>query len=409
MKKRGEKVKEIVDKINDLYILGRKKYLVQNKKGQYTTVIHTKGNRPLVDSIVEEHLKGKYTIGVFSSYYSKFICFDVDVKDTEYARWTTYKLINALQDIGISDDYINVSTSGNKGYQVEIFFDKPIQNKILKDFYLLVLNHADLLNIDFGQVEFRPTDTQGVKIPLGIHQKTKKRCWYVDNVNLKPIRKKEYILTIKKLSSEYFYSLLNKAKDTIDNDEAEEIENIIQSHKPLKIYQQNIDREVTIESIEELIANGLNMQGTRHNALLKIAKYNKYNGMSAEENKQFLINWMEKQDQRTYSTKWDNVLKDIDLIIKYTYERNYSLTVKQNDIVVSAEELQDILKIKGKNQKRLLYALLIHSKRYANKDGIFYMSYKQMEDITGLTRMTVIKLLDLCTKKEIFKQQAPIW
>jgi len=250
-----------------------------------------------------------------------------------------------------------------------------------------------LLNIDFGQVEFRPTDTQGVKIPLGIHQKTKKRCWYVDNVNLKPIRKKEYILTIKKLSSEYFYSLLNKAKDTIDNDEAEEIENIIQSHKPLKIYQQNIDREVTIESIEELIANGLNMQGTRHNALLKIAKYNKYNGMSAEENKQFLINWMEKQDQRTYSTKWDNVLKDIDLIIKYTYERNYSLTVKQNDIVVSAEELQDILKIKGKNQKRLLYALLIHSKRYANKDGIFYMSYKQMEDITGLTRMTVIKLV----------------
>jgi len=138
MKKRGEKVKEIVDKINDLYILGRKKYLVQNKKGQYTTVIHTKGNRPLVDSIVEEHLKGKYTIGVFSSYYSKFICFDVDVKDTEYARWTTYKLINALQDIGISDDYINVSTSGNKGYHVEIFFDKPIQNKILKDFYLLV-------------------------------------------------------------------------------------------------------------------------------------------------------------------------------------------------------------------------------------------------------------------------------
>lgn len=391
--------KDIIDKINDLYILGRKKYLIMNNKGQYSTINYDKeakkkGNRPLVDSMVKEHLQGKRTIGVFSFYYSKFVCFDVDVKNAELAKWTVYKLIDTLQNLGISEDYINISTSGNKGYHVEIFFTKPVQSKALKDFYLLVLNSADLLNIDFGQVELRPTDTQGVKLPLGKHFKTGNRCWFVDWVKgLKPIENKEFVLTIKKLDSEYFYSLFNKAKDTIDIDEAEEVENIIQSHKPLKIYKQNIDEDITVEAIEKLIKDGLTMQGTRHNSLLKIAKYNKHNGMSAEDNEEFLIDWMSRQDKRTYTTKWKDVLKDINLIIQYTYEKNYQLTIKSNDISVSAEELQDILKVKGKNQKVILYSLLIHSKRYCNKDGIFYMSYKQMQEVTGISKRNLIRLV----------------
>ena len=57
------------------------------------------------------------------------------------------------------------------------------------------------------------------------------------------------------------------------------------------------------------------------------------------------------------------------------------------------EEIMEIIKIKGKNDRLVLYSLLIHSKRYAVKSGVFYMSYAQMMKVTGLTKMTLIKIV----------------
>jgi hypothetical protein len=383
--------KEIIQKINDLYILYRKKWLKFDETG-YSTI-----SSIITDYHVKNHLQGYYTLGVFAGeIFTKFICFDVDVKDPQMAKWTVYKLVNTLQEIGIPGEYIYISTSGNKGFHVEIFFNKPVFNTDIKQFYLMVLNYAELLNIDYGKVELRPTHTQGVKIPLGKHFTTNRICWYVDyDTGLKPIEDYNYILCIQQMDTEFFYNILNKTKDSIDitEQQALEYENIVARHKPLKIYQENIDPDVTIETIENLIKTGLKMQGTRHNALLKIAKYNKYIGLSADDNKQFLIDWMEKQDKRTYTTKWEDVLKDIDLIIQYTYERNYSLTIRQSNITISANEIEEILKIKGKNHKLVLYALLVHSKRYANKDDIFYISYKQIEETTGLSQRNIIRII----------------
>ena len=396
------RAKEIIQKINDLYILYRQKWLKFDTTG-YSTISST-----ITDYHVRNHLQGHYTLGVFAGeIFTKFICFDVDVKDPQLAKWTVYKLVNTLQEVGILGEYIYISTSGNKGYHVEIFFNKPVFNTDIKQFYLMVLNYAELLNnIDYGKVELRPTHTQGVKLPLGKHFVTNRICWYVDyEKGLKPIEDINYILTIQQMDSEYFYNILNKTKDSIDitEQQALEYENIVAKHRPLKIYKENIDPDVTIEAIENLIKTGLKMQGTRHNALLKICKLNKYNGMSAEENKQFLIEWMEKQDKRTYTTKWEDVLKDIDLIIQYTYERNYSLVTKRKDITITSNEVEEILKIKGKNHKLVLYTLLVHSKRYANKDGIFSMAYSQMVNATGLTEMTVIKIIKDLEKQNIIQ------
>jgi len=383
--------KEIIQKINDLYILYRKKWLKFDTTG-YSTISST-----ITDYHVKNHLQGHYTLGVFAGeIFTKFVCFDVDIINPQMAKWTVYKLVDTLQEIGIPGEYIYISTSGNKGYHVEIFFNKPVFNTDIKQFYLMVLNYAELLNIDYGKVELRPTHTQGVKLPLGKHFVTNRICWYVDyEKGLKPIEDINYILTIQQMDSKYFYDILNKAKDSIDitEQQALEYENIVAKHRPLKIYKENIDPDVTIEAIEKLIQNGLKMQGTRHNSLLKIAKYNKYIGLSAYDNKQFLIDWMKKQDKRTYTTKWEDVLKDIDLIIQYTYERNYSLVTKRKDITITANEIEEILKIKGKNHKLLLYTLLVHSKRYANKDGVFYMSYEQMKNATGLSQRNIIRLI----------------
>ncbi len=389
----------VIKKLNNLYVLYRKKFLLLNKDGEYITLPTKDGNQniKLSDSYIRNHLKNTYTVGVFAgTVFTKFVCFDVDVKDKELAKWTVYKLVNSLHEVGVPEEYIYVSHSGSKGYHVEIFFDKPIQNKDINQFYLLVLNYAGLLNIDYGEVELRPTGTQGVKIPLGQHFKTGDICWYCDYYKcLKPIVSYEYILNIQQLNTEEFYNILNRANDTLDitDEQAEVYENIIKKHKPLKIYEQNIDTEITIEAIEDLIANGITRQGTRHNSLLKIAKYNKHNGMSSQENTQYLIEWLSQQDIRNYSTKWEDALKDIDLIVKWTYENKGSLVIRKKSVQIDPKEIEELLKIKGKNDKLLLYSLLVHSKRYETKQGIFYMSYKQMEEVTGLHKDTVIEIV----------------
>ncbi|MFD2046458.1 hypothetical protein ACFSTA_19120 [Ornithinibacillus salinisoli] len=397
-------LKEIINKINELYIIKRSKYLVLNNKGNYITTDTSKGGKafPLNDYIVQRHLEGKATFGVFSTKRaSKFICFDVDVKDDLKAKWTTYKVVHSLTEIGVPDNYIHISHSGNKGYHVEIFFNQPIENYLLKEFYTRVLNNADLLDIDYGAVEFRPTANQGVKLPLGRHFKTKgnKRCWYVNyDKRLEPVRSYNYILKIEQMDSRVIYDILVREKDilleedVIEVDKAEEY--IEQKYKPLPIYKQNIDKEETVEQIENILTNGLSMTGTRNNSLFKLAKYFKWKGLSREQTKQELLNWMKWQDTRLYTSKWDICLKDIEHISTYVFANDVQLTVEKSEVVITYNEiLQVIQTCKSKNEKLLAYCMLIHSKRYSNQSGVFYMTFEQMAKASGLAEKTTRRLI----------------
>jgi biotin operon repressor len=404
---------EVIKKVNELYILVRKKYLILDNKGQYYTNTYNPKDKkaiPLMDFHVKQHLQGKKTIGVFAGqYYTKFVCFDVDINNKQSAKMAVYKLIDTLQDIGISLDYIYTSYSGNKGYHVEIFFDNPVFNDAVKQFYLLVLNAAGLLNIDDGKIELRPTDTQGVKIPLGCNFKNKdwktQECWFCDyEKGLELIKDYEYILSIKQMPKQDFYNILNKLNDSIsDENDVANLEDTLTDYKPLQTYKQNIDKTATIESIEKLINEGLKIPGTRHNSLFTIARYYKYIGHDREQTESLLIDWLKKQDKNLYKTKWDDCLKDIAEIVKDVYTRGYTLTIRR-DISVNEAEMQIILKTKGKNKKLLLYAMLIHSKRYANKNGVFFMSFKQMSELTGIkSRTTLIKTVNDLEKEGVIE------
>jgi|GEM_PF-1450007 len=246
--------KEIIQKINDLYILYRKKWLKFDETGYKTITSISISDKA---EQVKNHLQGHYTLGVFADeIFTKFICFDVDVKDPQMAKWTVYKLVNTLQELGILGEYIYISTSGNKGYHVEIFFNKPVFNTDIKQFYLMVLNYAELLNIDYGKVELRPTHTQGVKLPLGKHFTTNRICWYVDyEKELKPIEDYNYILTIQQMDSEYFYNILNKTK-VPDTKCSKRTFSITTSKKlNIDVSNEHIDaiRNLDVNRIKELI------------------------------------------------------------------------------------------------------------------------------------------------------------
>jgi len=398
---------EIAQKIGKLYVTYRKSYLEQylikkeNNDGSISYIpTYSEQKHTLNDSMILKHLTQQKTIGIFSgSIITSFMCFDVDIKDPSLCKWAVDKIVDALQNIGIAGKYIHISISGSKGYHIDIFFDEPVYLSDINKIYKIILEDTDLENIDYGEIELRPCITKGrpkgMKLPLGINLKTNNICWFCDyDKGLAPIKKYDYVLYIEPMPKQILLDILEKEADIlITPEQQDKIEAITDKHKPLPEYKNNVDEKFTIEQVENVITNGLQITGSRHNALFNIIKYYKHLGVSKDDNRDFIIQWMEQQDKTTYTTKWDAILLDIDEMIEYIYSHNCSFVLKNVDIDVSMEEIMEIIKIKGKNDRLVLYSLLIHSKRYAVKSGVFYMSYAQMMKVTGLTKMTLIKIV----------------
>ena len=392
---------EIAQKIGKLYVTYRRKFIEQYQDKDKNEIKWAERKFALNDSMILKHLTQEKTIGVFSgSIITSFMCFDVDIKDQELCKWAVYKIVESLQDFGVAGKYIHISISGSKGYHIEIFFDEPVYLNDIETLYWMVLNTTDLFNIDFGEVELRPCKTKtekvlGVKLPLGKNLKTNNTCWFCDyGKGLSPIKDYNYVLSIEPMPKTIFLDILEKEEDILVTPEQQyKIEAITDKHKPLPEYKNNVDEKYTVEQVENVITNGLQITGSRHNALFNIIKYYKHLGVSQEDNEEWVTEWMHQQDKTTYSTKWEAVLLDISEIINYVYTNNCSFVIKNLNIDVSLEETMEIIKVKGKNNQLVLYSLLIHSKRYSVKSGLFYMSYNQMMKVTGLTKMTLIKIV----------------
>ena len=85
---------------------------------------------------VWEHINGGISLCVFAGpHKTKFLTFDVDMKDNDVVRRVADTLIN----LGIPEDAINVSLSGNKGYHMDIFFEDSVYNWKAKELYDLVI------------------------------------------------------------------------------------------------------------------------------------------------------------------------------------------------------------------------------------------------------------------------------
>lgn len=134
----------IIKKINELFITYRKTYLLQYELNQgdckYREVKHY-----LTDTIIDKHLANQLTVGIKlgAGGLTKFFTFDVDIKDNKYeCQDVTRKLVNLLIDhYGIPKNDIHVSTSGQKGYHVDLYFTDVIPESKLIPFYEEVLRN----------------------------------------------------------------------------------------------------------------------------------------------------------------------------------------------------------------------------------------------------------------------------
>jgi hypothetical protein len=370
--------------INDLYVSVRHKFIqmaVKDKKVYWRTVKkgEDRDKYGLIDKDIKDHFEGKSTLGVFTpERKTKFISFDIDIMDKQVLE-RVYDALNSY----IPEKYIHCSWSGNKGYHIDIFFDRLIDKSIVGSFYKVILNDT---GYPPNVVECRGHNQQAVKIPLGFNHKNKDPktdfCFFCNKYGVEindGFYGRKYISEIKKLPADVLCNAveMNYVPDILTDEETIEGDELQGSTQPLAIYQGN--EETKRESIEKLIANGIYQEGERHQSMFKVAVYLKEKGYSIEENKTFLNEWIEKKcNPDLFSSTPEEIQNDIQYTVDCVYRNDYKLKAKAKKIVLTKLELKNILSVTNKTLRKLYFILYTHCKAFGDENATFYMTYEQM-------------------------------
>ncbi|MEI3606909.1 hypothetical protein SPD48_14490 [Pseudogracilibacillus sp. SE30717A] len=377
--------KSVIDKINTLYIQTRSKYLVQFPEGKYITLTYSADNKvtKFNDSMLSTHLQGGLTYGTFSGgYFSKFMTFDVDCENESMSRWITLRLVYVLvEEFELNRSDIHVNMSGGKGYHVDLFFSEQVKVEELRKFYQSVL--ISVGELSEGQIEFRPSWTQGVKLPLGIHQRTGNRCWFVDNETLEPIESYEYILGIEPMPSE----AITDSNIDLTEEQKAEFERVASS---TDISVNAIDLSGALQNAAMIIETGrLTASGTRHKTTYTLACFGNSQGWEREEAVDVIMDVLQNTPREYFSegSTPEYWLKETNRLVDYVYDNDKTIMGTDRDLTIYKSEILAVLNAGTFRQKQLAYAMLVTSKRFGN---IFYLTIRTAMKMIGTnSRQTV--------------------
>ncbi|MBA2869982.1 hypothetical protein HNQ85_000240 [Anoxybacillus calidus] len=390
-----KQLNRIYDKFNELYIQTRSKYLIQFPNSRYVTINKKQSARTVAlnDSMLKTHLAGELTYGIFNGgYFNKFITFDVDFSDGTMARWATLKLIDVLvSEFHIMRKDIHVSLSGRKGYHVDLFFDKPLPVANVQAFYNRVI--AEVGELPGGQIEFRPTWTQGIKLPLGIHQRTGNRCWFVDNETLEPIESFDYLLDVEPMDA----SVITGVDFGLTDEQAQEFEAVATE---TDISVNILDESAALQKARRILEAGrLTESNTRHNTTFILACFFNSQGFEQEEAVEAIMEIL-LNTPREYFNKGstpDYWLKEARRLVAYVYDKNITLGNADKPVKIYKSEILAVLQCGTFRQKQMLYAMLVTSKRYG---PTFYLTTSTAMKMIGTnSRQTVQNAIKALVEK----------
>lgn len=376
------------DSLKKHYCFYTRKYVLM--KPSYTkTVSHY-----FTDEVLKSHLDGRYAIGVFAGEKAtKFISFDIDIGGHSVVK----NVVDTLELLGFPRDRIYVSTSGKKGYHVDMFFDPYIYNERARNIYELVIWQAQL---DPKKVEFRPTHKQAIKLPLGIHAKTGNRCWFVDRETLEPIERMDYISEIQHINAAMVYDILriwNKKRWSELYIEA------VLNPKTDPAFEPEYDYRRKEEYFEN---HKLTEPGTRHNMMVRIATDIRYCGAGQKQIEKFLMGWYYRQDPGLMDSSEDEVREDAQEIAEWAAEnvpivRNDAPPPSNKPITIDKNDISRVLM--GSTKTTRLTALLIIT--YCKMYGAAKISYASIADTVGCVEASAKTAVnELIRKRVIFKQ-----
>jgi hypothetical protein len=373
------------DSINKLYISRRDKFIRQKSDGTYSHSDGFASKLVLTDTMIDNHLSDKETIGIFSPKgYSKFIAFDIDCKtySEEFRREVVLFIKEAIINFGIDKEYIYTSISGNKGYHISIFLSNVTTHDNIYKFYESVLESTGLSST---MVELAPSHSNGIKIPLGTHMVTNRKCWFVDNT-FNEINKIDYLSNANVLDRDYFQCLVSGIKP------------ISEVASKLKvIYSEFSDYKIpflTLEAVLKLEEVGLSQPSTRNYSSVQLAiLYNTLND-TKDVALSKLNDWISRQDTKYYRTPINRCYHENEKIVNWVYTHNIRFKAKENDSVsLYKKEVEFVSSVKDRKARHILFSMLCHYKRYSSDNSkSFYMSYSQISKHTGIKNFKYIKL-----------------
>lgn len=356
---------EHVNRINELYISFRGRY-VMSADGQTFVPKWGNGYAKLTDAVVWEHLNYRRAVGVYAGpYTSRFICFDIDDGSPDVVR----SVVNSIEATGVPSDKIYVSLSGKKGYHVEIFFDHLMQTSLLKRFYRFVCSDAQQ---EPSKVEFRPTKSQAIKLPLGKHPATGNICWFVDRDTLEPIESPDYLFEIVQMSGDTMCEIIN-ALPRPERDQTTRAD-----HKPAP--------SDTADGLPDLAETG-----TTHNTIVKIAVRLAYEDVKEEDIVASLASWLKRQNPTFLTDPIHEIEKDIRAVAAWASKEGFRKK-RPDTIGFTAEEVAELLKKRPRICRRTLFALMYETKLRGGRSAS--IAEERLAKEIGCTRQAVANAIE---------------
>jgi hypothetical protein len=183
--------RSVLEKFSDLFSGREDVFAVQSDKGYYPV------RRPMNFEDIKEHLNGLKTLGTYvlrSDNSVKFAVYDVDIKKQyiydeknvfkyeTLCRNTVREICNVLSTEDLS---YHLEYSGWRGYHIWLFFSEWLQAYKVKGVLEALVRNLEVPEEINIEVFPKQADLNGglgnlVKLPLGVHLKTLKRCSFLN-------------------------------------------------------------------------------------------------------------------------------------------------------------------------------------------------------------------------------------
>src|SRR5699024_7941320 len=277
---------------------------------------------------------------------------------------------------------ILLTFSGSKGYHVEIFFYEMIPNSKLKQFYDLMLR---IVEATTKEVELRPTPSQGVKLPLSLNRKTGKKCsiihkeylYEMEDVNLLNIQAIEFSrIEVQMEDLIEFYPEVKVDESSMEEDKEKTIQNT------------NVDfkETVKVDYIEEVLKAGTLIESnSRHNVVLGVASLFNTQGRSMEETLKVtwdIINRTFTEYHHFLDSSWTlpKLRIETERVVELVFKNDIKLGTIAKPVFLAKEDILFTLQANRQKEREILLIMLVHAKKYANKEGVFFLTYNQIAE-----------------------------
>ena len=374
------------------------RYMYINKDGEPA---YTDPHHELTYPDLYEHLDGKKTVSVYGrKYHTKFMTLDVD----EAEKSAVFLLINKMVELGIPRDKIYVSVSGNKGYHLDVFFDKGVLKSAVESLFKYLWRDPAVRQI---AVECFPLYHNTIKIPLGVNMKTGRRCWYADTDTLEPYEGDyEFIMRIEPMSAEEFEAVVYKCnKEAWHEDLNVAIEN---SKKPMKKKQKSQDpRNIYQPNGEPVIT----MPGQRNRLMCKKAVYLRCVGADEDTIYEELMKWIDRQDPNLIRSSRKEIEDDAARIAR-DVAKKYEVRIQEqpgelnkpdvHETYLTDGDIKQILRATTKMARRVAFLMCVYCRRY----GACILGYKRIEEIIGAKDKAAYRAIKLLESLGIISQES---